>query len=423
MHLLFAAVLLGHWLLAGDFHVIPHSGTTVPSPYALDTDWALFDSTLAEMRKADPNPRVVILTGDFLRHHFPRNVALAEQTMTRIARDFNVTFPRAQFIIVPGNNDDPCGDYRATPGSSYFAFLARVWAPLVNRDGAAPEFERNFARYGWYSARLPSSGLRVLALDSVYWSVFYRACGNVHDAPRREMRWLERSLDAMPRNARAVVVMHIPPGVDAHSTLQAHRLLVVPFWRSDSADAFVRALTPRASRIAFAIGAHVHRDDFRLFGDVPLLVAPSISPVYDNNPTFLRLDVAGDGSLRDYTPYVFDEPSQTWQAADSFDRVYGVNAFSAQSLSAVHARLRDDADLRARWSAMYMSGSDDRDIAWNTWRTYWCAQTQLVPSFGACARLQRRLAILPVAAGVAAAAIVAALVLLAMRLRRSRSPR
>src|SRR5579884_1808783 len=112
MHLLFAALLLGHWLVAGDIHAIPGSTGSTPSGYGSDTNWALFDSTIAAMRRADPNPSVVLLTGDFLAHHFPKNIPLAERTTARIAHAFDTAFPHAQFVIVPGNNDDPCGDYR-----------------------------------------------------------------------------------------------------------------------------------------------------------------------------------------------------------------------------------------------------------------------------------------------------------------------
>lgn len=421
MHLLFAALLLRHWLLASDLHVEPGRGGVTPAPYVKDTNWALFDSTVAAMRKADRSPQVVILSGDFLAHHFPANVPLAERTMARIVRTFNGAFPHAQFVIVPGNNDDPCGDYRATPGNPYFAYIARLWAPLVDRNGAAPQFERSFAQYGWYTARLPSPDVRIIALDSVYWSIVYRRCGTYHpNAPQQEMQWFTRSLNALPAKSRAIVVMHIPPGVDPHSTLITHRLLVVPFLRGGVSTAFVRILSEHANRIAFAIAGHMHRDDFRLFGGVPMLIAPSVSPVYDNNPAFLRLDLANDGSLRDFRPFYYDERLGTWRRAETFDRTYGVGTFSAPALASVHARLSRDEGLRMGWARMFMSNSGDRDINAGTWRTYWCAQTQLAGAFVACAGLQRRVEVLPIIAGAAAVVVLTLLALLAVRFARQR---
>ncbi|HLI94806.1 MAG TPA: metallophosphoesterase [Candidatus Baltobacteraceae bacterium] len=421
MHLLFAVLLLAHWLLASDLHVEPGHSGPVPATYGSDTNWALFDSALAAMRRADPNPPVVIIAGDFLAHHFPPSAALGEQTMARIAHAFDHAFPHAQFVIVPGNNDDPCGDYRATPGDAYFRYVAHVWAPLVNRNGAAPQFERTFGQYGWYAARLPLHDERVIALDTVYYSIVYRACSGGHpDAPQRQLRWLATQLRTLPAGTRAMLVMHIPPGVDAKSTLITHRLLVVPFWREQTAAAFVRVLRKYDARITLAIAGHEHRNDFRSFGGVPMLVAPAVSPVYDNNPSFAQLDVGNNGDLRDYTLFSYDEMDGGWERVDTFDRVYRASGFSARSLASIHARLRDDESLRRKWAQFYMARSVGSDITLGTWRTYWCAQTQFGPGFVPCAGLQRRVEVLPIAAGVAAAVLIAVIALLAVRLGRAR---
>lgn len=421
MHLLFAVLLAVHWLVASDLHVEPGPGSAAPTQYKEDTNWALFDSAVAAMRRADANPQVVILGGDFLAHRFPHDVPLARATMARIVRTFDKAFPHAQFVIVPGNNDDPCGDYRDAPGDPYFKSIARLWAPLVNRHGAAPQFEQQFGEYGWYTARLPVANMRAIALDTVYWSTFYRRCGNYQPrAAQRELRWFGSALDGLPPSSRAMIVMHIPPGIDPLSTMIAHRFLVVPYWQEQRASAFVRDLRTHASRIAFALAGHAHRDGFRLFGGVPIVVAPSISPIYKNNPAFLRLDVAPDGTLHDYTQFYFDYSANDWQAADSFDRTFGVREISAQTLASLHERLRYDAQLRRKWSEMFVAQSMYLNIDADTWRTFWCAQTELAGTYTACAGLQRRIEVLPVAAGVVVAGVVALLAFLAVRLGRRR---
>jgi hypothetical protein len=182
---------------------------------------------------------------------------------------------------------------------------------------------------------------------------------------------------------------------------------VVPFLRGGFDAQFLRVLSSRRSRIAFAIAGHMHRDDFRAIGGVPLLIAPSVSPIYNNNPSFLRLDVAADGTLRDYTPYMFDEWSGTWQTGDSFDVTFGVNAFTAPALASVHARLRTDEALRDTWALLVMSGSRYREITSGNWTTYWCAQTNIGDAYVSCAGLGRRLEVLPVVAGAAVALVLA----------------
>lgn len=417
-------MLLGHWLLAGDLHVEPGYSKPYPSELGADTNWALLDSTVRQMQAADAHPAVVILTGDFLAHRFPDNVPLAERTMARIVRAFDRAFPRAQFVIVPGNNDDPCGDYRTTAGTRYFAYVAHLWAPLVNRNGAAPEFERTFAHYGWYRARSPLHGVEFLALNSVYWSIVYRQCGALpFDPAQQQLKWLQRTLGATSPGQRAVLVMHIPPGVDAHSTYLTHRLLVVPFWRPGITDRFVNLLQQRHSAVAFAIAGHVHRADFRFFGGVPIVITPSISPIYDNNPAFLRLDVSPAGELLNFTPIYYDDMLGEWQTASSFDRTFGIQSFSAPDLAWLHERLADDARLRAEWSRLYVAYSQKREITHSTWRAYWCAQTKTGSAFVDCAGLEERVELLPVAAGVAGVALIALAAFAGVRLGRRRARR
>jgi hypothetical protein len=265
---------------------------------------------------------------------------------------------------------------------------------------------------------------RLIALNSVYWSVIYRRCaGGTPGAPQQQLRWFANTLRNLPAQTRAVVVMHIPPGVDAGNTAALGGLIVVPYWTARASAAFVQVLSANQDRIGFAIAGHAHRNAFRLFGGVPILVAPSISPIYKNNPSFLRLDLAPDGTLHDYQPFFYDEYSGTWQTADTFDQTYGVRSFSAASLAAIHAQLATDRALRAKWAHMYMAQSDPRDITAVTWAFYWCAQTEFGAGYVACAHLQRRQIVLPVALGGAVAALIALVAFFAVRRARQRAPR
>ena len=422
MQIIIGALLLLSWLVAGDLHVEPRPIGPKPLHLGHDTDWALFDSTVAAMRRTDPKAPVVIVTGDLLAHYFPHDEALARRTMARIVQTFNAAFPRAQFVIVPGNNDDPCGDYRATPGDPYYAYLAHLWAPLVNRNGAAPDFERDFATYGWYSARLPGKAVNVIALDSVYWSFVYRSCSGIHaNAPQRELQWLGQSLATM-RDARVIVVMHIPPGDDAMSTLETHRLFVVPFLQPQATATLLGILHRYGSTISFVITGHVHRSDFRLLGGVAMLVVPAVSPVSYSNPTFLRLDIGANGTLRDYTPFYYDFRTREWNNAVSFDRAYGVTSFSPSALAAIHQRLGTDDDLQGRWANIAVSNSGYSDVNSRTLRVYWCAQTEVGERFSNCSGVRRRIQTVIIAFIVAAAVVVAALVVTLRRRRRNRPP-
>src|SRR5690242_17631762 len=72
MHLFFAVLLAltQQWLVVSDLHVEPFDSSPEPSYYGSDSNWALVDATIAQMRQAEPNPAVVVISGDFLAHHF-----------------------------------------------------------------------------------------------------------------------------------------------------------------------------------------------------------------------------------------------------------------------------------------------------------------------------------------------------------------
>ncbi|HTA37866.1 MAG TPA: metallophosphoesterase, partial [Candidatus Acidoferrales bacterium] len=128
------------WLIVSDIHMNPYDASQRPSPPGSDSNVALLRSMLAEMKRTVPAPAVVLIPGDFLAHFFPKLVGLhdagsapsgaALQVMRTIERGFEQAYPKAQFAIVLGNNDDPCGDYRSPIDGSYLKELVNIWAPL-----------------------------------------------------------------------------------------------------------------------------------------------------------------------------------------------------------------------------------------------------------------------------------------------------
>ena len=411
--------------MLSDIHLNPFDKSPIPSDYKTDTNWALFVSTLDRMHRIEPNPPAIFVTGDFRAHQWGQkarqaragsDMAAAEDAMRRMAAAFDARFPRSQFVIVMGNNDDPCGDYRTAPGTPYLARLARIWAPLVNRGGAAPRFVEDFSATGAYVARLPLPSLRAVAFDDVYWSIVYRGCRGrgVRDPGRVALQWMQAGNDA---GMRSIPVMHIPPGVDASSTIIAHRFLTVPFLTGYWSSAFIRLIAQERSHIPFVLAGHLHRSDFRIFGNTPVLVASSVSPIYNNNPGFLRLRVAQDGTITDYQQYTYDEYSGEWDQAADFDKAFGVRNFTAAALSALHDRIGRDPAVRARWIDWQLNGARDDETRRN-WRVFWCAQTEYGSGFAACAGSTRRTAVLPALAGLLAAAMLLGVTLLVLRLIR-----
>jgi len=415
------------WLVASDIHLNPYDRSHDPSQPGSDTNRALFASAVAEMKRDVPDPAVVLLPGDFLAHDFPALVrrydpnasadAAALKTMALVETAFARAYPRAQFAIALGNNDAPCGDYRADVDDAYLAAVARIWAPLIERGGAAPDFVRDFSRGGYYTAALPVEGLRLVVLNTILFSSEFRGvCGGGQgDASTDELRWIDATLRAGAAGTRNVVMMHIPPGYDAFSTEVAKGFVAWSFLNESANDALVASLTAPSSRVAYAFAAHTHRFDFRLLGNVPAIVFGSISPVYRGNPSFYGVRIGSDGSVRDIDVYAYDEWTQAWTAARSFDLKWNVERVDWPALSRLHQRLAIDPSLRRTWDVASSGWPSNPSIMWpmwgDTWRVPWCAQTVLQSSFAACAGLERQamLARLLVAAAIGVAIGVAAL--------------
>jgi hypothetical protein len=365
-----------HWLVVGDIHLDPSAQRGTLAPYGYDSDRALLASTIAAMRRTEPDPPVVVITGDLLAHHFHGD-ALA--TMREIAGDFDRAFPRAQFVLAPGNNDDPCGDYRIGAESPYLRAFAAIWNPLVDRGGAAPEFASQFPRGGYYVATLPGKRARAVVLDSVLWSWRFEECAPLPRAPGDdELAWLASTL-SHPATERDIVVMHVPPGIDAYSTSILRGVAVVPFYTQETDASFVSLVGRNRQTIAGMIAGHEHRNDLRLVSGVPLFVASSISPIYGNNPTFYQLDVWADGTMHDAMPIALVDG--TWKVLPATDVA---TIGSLRALRAVSPAAREE------WSLRYVSESPQRDIDEGNWKIFWCAQTEPNPDYDACAGIPER---------------------------------
>ncbi len=427
------------WLVVSDIHLDPYLRGPNKALFGSDTNRALFRSALAAMKRAVPDPALVLLPGDFFAHSFGRRVSrnsrarsVAEEglrTVRLIAAAFGKAFPRARFAIVLGNNDTPCGDYRTAFDTAYMAAVARAWAPLVDRGGDAPDFETSFARDGHYAMSLPLRGVRLVAIDDVPLSVFYAGnCGAYRtNGAESELRWLQTTLSATPPGVRNIVMMHVPPGYDVTTTERTRGLVTWPFLEASVNARLISVLSAPANRVAYAVAGHAHRFDFRIDGDVPILVFGSLSPIYHNNPTFYTLDVREDGAVRDIGVYAFDEWTQTWQPPRSFDAKWGTATIDAASLSSVHARLEEQPKMRRAWDAASSGWPSNQRLAWGlwdgSWRIPWCAQTSLSGGFTWCAGLVARVWLFRITVALAVLCGAALVAILARRIRRARQRR
>lgn len=403
------------WLLTSDWHFNPFDDPTLtnrllhapaerwrtilatspnpPSPYFKDTNFALLESALNAMRSLIPNPPVVLLAGDSLGHNFrdtffklepnaPESEfdSFVDKDVAFLAQEAQRTYPHAQFLITLGNNDGYCGDYKSTPQSKFLAHMAAAWEPLVNRNGRAPNFVREFSNAGYYTATLTSHpAVPAVVLNSIFWSARYgNDCGQHGSDPgATELTWLSAHLNGHP-----LLLMHIPPGIDEYASPKAGQ--AVPFYNVKYTRRLLSIFATRgAAPGAFVIG-HTHHATFEIvpigIGKLGAIIVPSISPQQGNNPAFVVADVNPAGpTIENITTYMFSLGSATpsWKELYSFDDAYGLTAFDAPNLLRLQARMAKDAGDRSRFFLYYNSASTTATPAPGKWTWYWCGHVSL----------------------------------------------
>jgi uncharacterized membrane protein len=379
-----AAASADPWLFVTDIHLeaTPAPKRTLPSLFGKDTDAALFESVVREMQRVDPHPPVVIVNGDLLAHNITRRTSTP--TAVLIARRLNRAFPQAQFVLALGNEDASCGDYSLAPDSAFLRDVAAAWEPLINRRGAAPNFRPTFTHDGFYTATLPIAGLHAIVVDDVFWSPRYRAqCGTAGNVVTNSLTELE---SALKQNHEHVwVLFHIPPGIDAFSSAQlARRLAIIPFLDPDLRDRFVAALGN--PHVALAVAGHTHKFAFRIVNagkpkPVPMLLVPSVSPIFGNSPSFVTANVDAGGTLHDVEEISLN--AGAWSEIGGMPSL-GVDAFSGSQLVALQGRLAREPELRATFERLYEGGAPP-EINDRNWPIYWCAATAFATTpFRAC---------------------------------------
>ncbi|MGC2130076.1 MAG: hypothetical protein WA629_08270 [Candidatus Aquilonibacter sp.] len=399
--------------------IFESADVSAPSGRGYDTNDALLELTLDGARTAVPDPRVVIVAGDFLAHDFRAKFtrtakvhddaaydAFVDKSVAFLAWELQAAFPRARLLPVIGNNDGYCGDYQSTPHDAFLAHMAAAWAASVGASDPNA-FIAQFSTGGYYSAPLPVDHAQAIVLNDVLWSAKYKnACGDPKADPGGdELRWLQSTQAALPAGTPVWVIAHIPPGIDVYATLHAPAgSAPVPFLADRFNDAFLTALDS-SSTVVMSIAGHTHMDSYRAIGPdastlrAPMLVVPAVSPIFGNAPSFTVLDVDSvTAQVDDSQVFILTKAKDdwTWHREYDFDSVYGRGAIDATHLWSVQQAIFGDERVRRRFEEFYQGGDGTAPITDSTWRSYWCANVALtVTEYTACAMPQIEHDLLP----------------------------
>ena len=278
-----------------------------------DSSLLLIEKALTAMQSVDLTPDFILITGDTIGHFTSSllqangdynpdlNIKLILQSFNEVTSLLTKHFPNTQIIPMIGNND-AYADYVMPKGWSkieYLDFLYTLWKPL------AKTISSSFLQNGYYITET-ASGYTVIVLNTMFFNYDNpsQELGNI------EMLWLQ---DKLQTHSNILIVMHIPPGPSLYSGGD-------PSWAPNFIQIFVDLVNLYKQSITGIFSGHFHSGFFQFIGEIPLIVNPSISPLFGNNPGFRYYD----GDEMNYTEYTFNafNVSNEWYAA-SFESAYG----------------------------------------------------------------------------------------------------
>ena len=399
--------------------ILSRPRSTAYSPYGQDPNWALLQSALDAMRKAEPDPTLVMITGDLLAHGFPQKYAQAipdtnrdhyrafvAKTVSFIALELRKRYSKSQILLTPGNNDDDCGDYNIEAGGAFLSDTARTIRSLARAHGRFTEEWKSLGSYTLQPRGI--RGLRIVSVNSVFFSNKYQSvnfangCAAVQsDGPARTFSWLESTLSRAAQNhEKAWIMMHIPPGIDGYSTMVSYRSLspaassapgdlcgqtIVPMWKPFWTDLFDRLIAQYPTTITAIFAGHDHTDDFRVIhagqdGQQFVLIDPPVSPIYGQNPAFRVVTFGAGGALTDQTTWYLTNLEAarttipgTWMPEYTFAAEWHSPRLDAASLNSIYDQIRSNPDAGQRWLTLLNVSSTYHPVPANGVRTLECA--------------------------------------------------
>ncbi len=388
-----------------------------------DTNQVLLASAFDALSGTAGNADLVVVTGDLLAHRFQEAAAqvlgasptsgvvraLAPKTALYVVGALRTALPGRPILLALGNNDSECGDYQLEPGGAFLGALRDMVRELAGPDRLAQDFDQTYMAGGYYEMRHPTiAGVTVLAVNDVLWSTDYRdACGMGGDQAAEEMMgWLERQLSEARAAGRKVwLVHHIPVGIDAYATLRASAELSCParvtsFLKEPFASRFVQLLRDYAAIIQAGFAGHTHQDSYRLILDAGMAVgvekvAPSISPVFGNNPGFHLFNYDRQtGDVIDFSTWYLANLEQAsvitpgeWRREYVFTEAYGQPTYSATAVERIAEAMlgTESAGERVRSTFRRLYPVSHGEIPAEALPAYACALGKLaVSSYTAC---------------------------------------
>lgn len=377
------------------------SANVALSHYGSDTNYALFGACLEQMKKNNPHPAFIIITGDFLGHDLLSKLqknagrdpvavsSFFEKAFQFINTEIISRFPATPVFPVLGNNDTPYGDYQLDYTSGFLKKLGRIWLPLLRNGRQTSLFTSSFGSGGYYSVPDPGNPAnRIIVLNTMPFSAYFHDKDNSKSFAQagKELLWLKRELQKSRAMQRHVwLVYHIPPGVDPFKSSRTNICHDGPrmYWQSDLNDEFLKLIYQYRDIVKVQIAGHTHMDGFKVMVDETqkpysyVHLSPALSPLFGNNPAFQEVTYnSATAMLTDYDSWFLDltniPGSLVWKMEYSFNQLYGNQGVDAVGLNKVYRKIESDSEVRRRFIRSYNVSSPATQIDTVNFYAYWC---------------------------------------------------
>jgi sphingomyelin phosphodiesterase acid-like 3 len=380
------------------------------SPDGADANYRLVQAALAAATQSGVKYDYVLVLGDFIAHRFPEKYrqfksdgtgyeAFVIKTEAFVNRLIEQAFPDIPVYGVLGNNDSIVGDY-SEAGAPLLKTLEKEWK-LEDHPGAVEDFLAG----GYYAAPHPAvRDQELIVLYTTYWSYRFASTGTAvpQDPGLVELNWLKSKLDAVQAaHKTAVLLMHIPPGVDAFASSNTEDCAKpILFWKAPYADTFVEILRKYKSVLRDSYAGHTHIDDFRVFGDssgsafFQTDIVPAISRDH-HSPSGFQIGFYDkhSGALVDYAVSYMKggaaaNGTPAWGRPYDFRAITGIPNYNPDALRTIVEITRSNDEVRKRFLSFVgnLSPNSSSNMIASNWPLYSCAQTELTAiAFGKCA--------------------------------------
>lgn len=340
-----------------------------------DSPMSLLRSVLAAMKIRSSNQcktEFILLTGDTSAHRtdrlFPNSTTRRKEVLKIIKAsndEVSSAFPSIPYFPCIGNNDLP-GHY-VMPGynDTWYSDLLDIWqdsilcrnCPHNYTPTTKDELRRTFLNGGYYNASVADDTMTLLVLNSMYWTKStWKPYAYFTEIAQTQMEWLEIQLNlAKKLRKKVLITSHIPPGIDPQSSTQTYNTL----WLANYTNLYTNLVNKFSDAVAAQFYAHFHKDSFRFLQDEKrdpsienssfVLLTPSVSPVYRNNPSFRVVHVDPDlQALTDYEQYYMNLVMATefnnpvWQLDYRFSTKYRSKGVEDKVINAMRIKYLSD---------------------------------------------------------------------------------